>query len=151
MLSRWVALGILGTALAALAGCAQQTQTPTNSPPSHVTTRQRAALTGDTTPATAQNSKNDLHKILADQIRKAAAEKGTTSQKEHTTTRNQQTTPTANTTVSTPTPKNTTHTGATSKNNKKTPSAKYRPADHLVSSGRTHTAAGTPAGTPRRD
>lgn len=154
LLSRRFALGALGTALVALAGCAQQNQAPVNTGPSNATTRQRAALTGDTTtakPTTAAQNNNDLRKILADQIRKAAAEKGANTN--NAPARTQQT-PTnkapkgkgevsraANNPGTNNPPANTRKNSSTR--------AKIKPADQVVTSGRTNTSS-TPAGTPQR-
>lgn len=152
LLSRRFSLGVLGSALVVLAGCAQQNPAPVNTGPSNVTTRQRAALTGDVAKAkptvSAQpTNKDDLRKILADQIRKAAAEKGTNTQ--HKATQTQQTP-----TNKKPQPKgevtrNTNaKTSTTGKNNSST-RAKIKPAEQVVSSGRT-SGNSTPTGTPRQ-
>lgn len=154
LLSRQFALGVLGSALVVLAGCAQQNQAPVDTGPSNATTRQRAALTGDTAKAkptvSAQpTNKDDLRKILADQIRKAAAEKGTNTRNKATRTQQTQQTPTnKKPQTKGDVSKNTSNTPPNGKNNSST-RAKIKPAEQVVSSGRTN-GNSTPTGTPQR-
>lgn len=154
LLSRRFALGALGTALVVLAGCAQQNQAPVNTRPSNVTTRQRAALTGDTTtnkPAVAAQNNNDLRKILADQIRKAAAERnanaddGTARTRPSPTNKAPKAKGEVSRTMGNP---GTTNAPANARKGA-IARAKIKPADQVVSSGRSNTNS-APAGTPQR-